>query len=150
MTKLSLRRDERGNSVIELALVLPILSSMLVGMVDLSRGFAMKLATQQAAQRSIEKVMQTTASTTVIDSLKAEAAGAASVATSAVAVDFWLECNGVRQMSYDSTCPSGQTYARYLSVDVTKIYTPMFAFKFAGASSDGTYTLHGIAGVRTQ
>lgn len=150
MTKLSLRRDERGNSVIELALVLPILSSMLVGMVDLSRGFAMKLSTQQAAQRSIEKVMQTTASSTVIDSLKAEAADAAGVATSAVAVDFWLECNGVRQTSYDSSCPAGQTYARYLSVDVTKIYTPMFAFKFAGASSDGTYTLHGIAGIRTQ
>ena len=49
-------RDERGASIIELALVAPVLASMLVGMVDLSRAYSYKLKLEQAAQRAIEKV----------------------------------------------------------------------------------------------
>lgn len=143
-------RDERGNSIIELALVVPFLSSLLIGMVDISRGYSAKLQLQQAAQQAIEKVMQTSASSSVIATLTGEAATAAGVATSAVAVDFWLECNGTRQSVYDSSCSAGQTYARYLTVDITKAYAPMFRVKFLGSNNDGTFTLHGKAGIRTQ
>lgn len=143
-------RDERGNSAIEMALVLPLLATLLIGMVDLSGGYAVKVTVQQAAQRAIEKVMQTTASKTVIETLKSEAAAGAGVAESAVTVDYWLECNGARQAIYDNPCPSGQTYARYLSVEVAKVYDPTLSFKFIGANADGTFTIRSKAGLRTQ
>lgn len=147
---LHIARDERGASLIEMALAAPFLATLLIGMVDISRGYAAKVQLTQAAQRSIEKIMQGTKNETAYDALKSEAATAASVSTSAVTVDYWLECNGARQTDYDTTCTSGQTYARYLSVEIQKTYTPMFSTKWAGANADGTYTLKGKAGIRTQ
>ena len=51
-----LARDDRGASIVELALVVPIMGSLLIGMVDLSRAYSHKLKLEQAAQRAIEKV----------------------------------------------------------------------------------------------
>lgn len=146
-----LGRDERGASLIEMAMLMPVLATMLIGMVDLSRGYSEKLQLEQAAQRSIEKVMQYQASSDTYATLKAEAAAAADVPESAVTVDYWLECNGTRAESYDSTCTGGQTYARWVTIEIRKTFTPMFAsMKFLGANSDGTFTLRGKAGLRTQ
>lgn len=147
---LFLARDERGTSAIEMALALPILASLLVGMVDLSRGYAAKLQLEQAAQRSIEKAMQGTKSSTLYDTLRVEGAAAANVSPTAVVVDYWLECAGVRQAIFETNCNAGQTYARYLTVEITKIYSPMFSARFAGANADGNYTLRGKAGLRVQ
>ena len=143
-------RDQRGTAVIELALIAPILGVMVVGVVDLSGGFSMKLQLEQAAQRAIEKVMNGQANTTTAAALKTEAATTAGVPETAVAVDFWLECNGVRAADYNSVCTSGQTYARFMSVAITKTFTPMFAQKWAGANDNGTYTVVGRTGVRIQ
>lgn len=144
--------DARGAAVIEVALVAPIFGALIVGVVDLSRGYSAKLLLEQASQRAIEKVMNGQATTSTAAALKTEAATTAGVAESAVAVDFWLECNDVRQTGdyKTTTCSAGQTYARYMSVAITKVFTPMFAKKFAGANADGTYTLTGRTGVRIQ
>jgi len=154
----TLARDDRGASIIELALVAPFMATLLIGMVDISRGYSAKVQLTQAAQRAIEKAMQGEKNTDLFDTLQAEGASAAGVATSAVAVKYWLECNGVSQYTsaatmtadYDKVCTSGQTYARYLSIDITKSYSPMFGTKWAGANSDGSYTLHGKASIRVQ
>ena len=90
------------------------------------------------------------ANTSTATALKSEAATVAGVALSAVTVDFWLECNGTRAGNYDTVCPAGQTYARFMSVAITKTFTPMFATKWAGANTDGTYTVVGRTGVRIQ
>ena len=154
----AIARDERGASVIELALAAPFMATMIIGMVDISRGYSAKVQLTQAAQRAIEKAMQGEKTTDLYDTLQAEGASAGGVAASAVTVKYWLECNGVSQYvsastmtaDYDHVCPTGQTYARYVSIDITKIYTPMFSTKWAGANSDGTYTLHGKAMIRVQ
>ncbi len=142
--------DKRGTAAIELALIAPIFAVMVVGVVDLSQGFSMKLQLEQAAQRSIEKVMNGQANTTTAAALKTEAASVAGVDESAVAVDFWLECDGTRAATYSSVCTSGQAYARWMSVAITKSYSPMFAKKWAGANANGTYTIVGRTGVRIQ
>ena len=78
-------------------------------------------------------------------------AGFTDVTTSNVTIDFWLECNGARQTTYNMNCSSGQTQARWISVDVTHNFTPMFASsRWPGSNSNGSYTLHGRAGLRTQ
>lgn len=146
-----LARDERGASIIELALVAPILATLLIGMVDLSRAYSHKLQLEQAAQRAIEKIQQYQSSTSTYGTLQAEAAAAAGVPTSDVVIDFWLECDGTRAGNYNSVCATGQTYGRWVSVDITGTFTPMFRVRrWMGSNADGTFTIHGIAGMRTQ
>ncbi len=144
-------QDERGASIIELALVAPILASLLIGMVDISRAYSHKLKLEQAAQRAIEKIQQYQTTTSTYGTLQAEAAAAAGVPTSNVTIDFWLECNGTRAANYNSVCASGQTYGRWVSVDITGTFSPMFrSRRWPGANADGTFTLLGKAGMRTQ
>jgi Flp pilus assembly protein TadG len=142
-------RDERGASIVEMALAAPILASLLIGMVDLSSAYSMKLQVVQAAQRTIEKVQVSNFQESDKTALQSEAATAAGVSTSAVTVDAWLECDGAK-MAYTGSCTTGQTFARYVSVTIAKTYTPIFSMKFAGANADGTYTIRGRSGIRVQ
>lgn len=152
-----IQRDERGASVIEMAMVTPLLASLLIGMVDISRAYSSKLLLEQAAQRSVEKVQQYQANSSTYATLKVEAslaaqqAGFLTVLPTDVVVDYWLECNGTRQSNYDTSCTGGQTYARWVTVDIPGTFTPLFpSRRWPGANSDGTYTIHGKAGLRTQ
>ena len=147
----SLGRDESGASIIELAMVAPVLAALLMGMVDISRAYSARLQLEQAAQRSIEKVQQYRTTTSTYSTLQTEAATAAGVSTTDVTVDYWLECNGVRQTAYTTVCPTVQTRVRYITVSITKKFSPMFGTRFfPGANSDGTYTITADAGLRTQ
>ncbi len=156
---LRLAADERGNSLVEVGFIAPILATFLIGMADISRAVAERLHLEQAAQRTIEKVMNGQA--TSYATLDAEAAAAAGtpVVAADVTVTYWLECNGVSQMqsratmvaNFALTCPVGQTFARYLTVEIRKNFTPMFGTRFfPGANPDGTFTLTGEAGLRVQ
>ena len=156
-------RDERGASIIEMALVLPFFGAMIIGVADNSRAYSAKLKLEQAAYRAIEKVQQYQATEDTYTTLKNEAVSAANAAgftdvtTSNVTVDYWLECDGVRQGNgtpgngYDTTCSSGQRYGRWVNVSLTHKFKPLFASNiWPGSNSDGTYTLHASAGLRTQ
>lgn len=155
--KKSLLRDKRGAALIEMGLLLPVMATVVIGVADISRAYSQKLLLEQAAYRAIEKVQQYQSTESTYNTLQndavsaATAAGFTDVTTASVTVDYWLECNGVRQASYDTVCTSGQTYARWISIDVVHNFTPMFASsKWPGSNSDGTYTLHGRAALRTQ
>lgn len=142
--------NERGAALIEMALVLPFFAALIVGITDLSRAYSAKLDLQQAAERAIEKVQQyqTEAGS---DELRTEAAEAAGVHSDRVTVEHWLECDGIRQPHYDSNCEAGQVPGRWVKVNVEGTYTPMFASnRWPGSNKDGTFTIHGDAGLRTQ
>ena len=145
-----LLRDDRGAAIIELAMVAPVLAVMIIGMSDMSRAYSTKLQLEQASQRSIEKVMNGQADTTVAAALKTEAANTAGVPESQVVVDYWLECDGARNASYDTSCATGQVQRRYMSVQIQKSFTPMFRMKFGAAKANGSYTLYGKTSVRIQ
>jgi Flp pilus assembly protein TadG len=167
-------RDERGAAIIELALIAPVLGLMVVGIVDLSNAFSHKLALEQGAQRAIERIMQTTASDTVENTLKTEVVcqvdgtnndgtcKTSPITTANVTVTFRLECTTTggaltSQTSTDAptfdalTCANTtDTEARYIEVSVTDTYTPMFPIHFGFINADGTYHLSATAGMRTQ
>jgi Flp pilus assembly protein TadG len=152
-------RDERGASIIELALMMPILATIVIAMGDLSRAYSTKLQLEQAAYRAIERVQQYQSTEATYSLLTTEAvsaahdAGFSDVTASNVSVQWTLECNGV-ETSYDTSCTGGATQMRWIRVDVTKTFTPSFTpisfNRWLGSNSDGTYTLHGKAGLRTQ
>jgi Flp pilus assembly protein TadG len=153
-----LLRDKNGTAVVELALAAPILATMVIGVSDLSIAYGKKLELEQAAQRAMEKVLQTTGEATPADTIKKEAVcqynGTASdgtcltspITAANVTVVYSLTCNGTA-MDYTLDCTAGQTEVRYITTTVTDKHAPVFDFHF-GTASDGTYHLSGKAGVR--
>jgi len=151
----STARDERGAAVIELGLAAPILACMLIGMVDISNAYSRKLTIEQAAQRGVEKIMQTTESGTVDATARSEIVAAAGVPDANVTMTDNLECTnkntGVRRVLLSSQdCDDATEYhSRYLLVTVTDEFSPMFPIKF-GANSNGKYPIKVRVGMRTQ
>lgn len=142
-------RDDRGAAVIELALVAPILALMTMGVIDVSQAFNRKLTLEQAAQRAIEKVMQTTGETTPAETIKKEAAAQGNVSEDDVTVSYRLECNGEIEADFDTECEPGETEARWLMVTVAGTYEPMFPMHFYGDEEDKIYRMTAVAGMRT-
>jgi Flp pilus assembly protein TadG len=162
--------DERGAAIIELALIAPIFALMTIGVVDMSNAYSRKLQAEQAAQRAVEKIMQTTQDDTVENTLKTEVKCqinggsppcAGRIADADVTVTWRLECDSggtiTPQTATDSTtfnnlyCPVvGSIESRYIEVTVIDKYTPMFPIHFSGIGVDGTYHLSATAGMRTQ
>ena len=171
-------RDTRGAAVIEMALVAPIFALTVIGIVDMSNAYSRKLGAEQGAQRAIEKIMQTTETNTVANTLKTEAVCQVNglntdgtckttpITTSDVTVTYRLECKNTTSAAIEATytttdvtthdntdCPSPATQReqRYLQVRVDDKYTPMFPIRFASfTSADGTYHVSATAGMRTQ
>lgn len=153
MTRLStLARDAAGTVTIELALLAPILATMLIGLVDLSTTYSDKLRLEQVANRIIEKVQQGSFTTGMETTLETEAEAAAGTGSDAD-LTYWLECDGVKMTgasAYTNGCSDGQAYARYVQLDIQKTITPVILARFSGSNADGTITVHGIAGIRIQ
>ena len=172
---LKLVTDARGAAVVELALIAPVLATMMIGVVDMSNAFSRKLALEQGAQRAIEKIMQTTEDATVDATLTNEVicqvngtnangtCKSSPIAASNVTVSFRLECKGsggsiTTQTSTDAvafdafTCAGGTpNEIRYIQVAVTDKYRPLFPIHFGTFNrTDGTYHLSATAGMRTQ
>ena len=140
-----LRANERGAAVIELAIVSPVLALLVVGVTDLSNAYGRKLKAEQAAQRAIEKIMNTSADDTVEATLQKEAADQAEVPLANVTVTYRLECNGVKTTADD--CGPGEKVSQWIEVRVKDEYDPMFPTTFEGIDG-GVYEVEGRAGVR--
>ena len=143
-------RDERGAAVIELALLAPILALMTMGIIDISQAFNRRLTLEQAAQRAVEKVMQTTGQTTPEETIKLEAAAQGDVSEDDVVVSYRMECDGEEQEDFATECEGGKTESRYLMVEVTGTYEPMFPAHYFGNDGDGVYEMTATAGMRTK
>ena len=157
-----LRDDQRGASLIELALAAPFMAGIVIGMTDLSRAYSMKLMLEQASQRAIEKVEnQRSVSTSYNTDLTTEATNAMTAAGystgNTYTPDSWLECSSdgttwTRQSDFNGSCPNASDLtARYVSMRVSRDFVPMFSSRvWPGANADGTITVSGFAEVRMQ
>ena len=144
------RRDRRGTATIELALIAPIFATLVIGVIDLSMAIGRKLSIEQAAQRSIEKVMQTTGETTAEETIIKEAAEQGEVPPENVTVTYRLECDATPVADYNAKCAAGQIESRYIEVNVIDSFTPMFPVRWSGLGDDGKFHLSATAGMRTQ
>jgi Flp pilus assembly protein TadG len=173
--QLRLLGDQRGTAVLELALAAPIFAMLTIGVIDVSNAYSRKLALEQGAHRALEKVMQTTGSTTVADTVRTEAicqvngtkadgtCKTSPITAADVTVTYRLECtdsggtissqSNSDAATFDAfTCAPGTTKeAKYIQVAITNKFKPMFSTHFAGFDSgDGTYHISATAGVRTK
>ena len=102
-----LAQDESGASIIEMALLLPFLASMVVGVADISRAYSAKRKLEQAAYRSIEKVQQYRDTSSTFSTISAEATTAAVAAgftSPSVTVDYSPTSKGARRPTA-TECP---------------------------------------------
>ena len=164
--------DRQGAAVIELALIAPILAMLVIGVTDISIAYGHRLELEQAVQRSMERVMQTTGVDTVENTIKNEAVCQYNgrdgngncktdrITSADVTVNYRLEClSGATVAStqqtasattFDTyTCSAGQRESRYISATAVDTYVPMFNLHF-GTGPDGVYNLTATAGVRVQ
>ena len=144
-----LKNDLGGVSIIEWALALPLVSVVLLGVVDVSSCYSAQLSLQQAAARAIERA-QVSGSASDYSFIRQEAASAAGVPISQVTLEQWLECNQVRQSASVQSCPSGQATARYVQVSIDATYSPVFALSPLGQrrGSDGSVQLRAASALR--
>lgn len=148
-----LRACRRGAAGAEMVLIAPVLGGMLFVGMDLALGFSQKHQLEQAAQRGIELALAPgTIGTGNFSYLAAEVRAAYGKPVNSVVVDNWLECNGVRQSNWNSFCPAGQTFARFVTVRVQADYVPRYSFGglLSGSGASGAFTLTGDAMVRLQ
>lgn len=123
-----LRTDEKGVTVIEFGVLMPVLVVLVAGTIDLSQGLSDRFRMQQAVNRSLEMLQarppQIGADEEELDYtyLKQEAATGADVPIAKVTLDRWLECDGNRQGSFEGSCTEGQETARYLELKINKTY----------------------------
>lgn len=170
---IALGRDEKGTSVIELAIIAPILSLLTMGIIDLSTGYSRRLELTEAVSRTIEKVaaqdfdIPEGATGPDFSKLKADAAAGAGVSEDEVTVTRWLECNGVEQDDFEGTCAKDETtpgcevvdpdpdlgctpvMARYVEVRIDTTFDPAFG-SVVVPGTDGTVPLFAQAAVRIQ
>lgn len=149
---LRLLTDRKGTSVMETAIVVPALAILVMGASDLAMGFSEKLKLQQAAARTVEMATAGGLNSAAFQNLQAEGASAAGVPTESVTLDTWLECNSVRQSSFDGTCGDGEQVARFVSIDISGSYAPMFSFLVpqSRTTDNGGFALNGYSSVRVQ
>ena len=148
-----LRRDDRGASLVELAMIAPILLVTVAGSIDCARLLSTKLRMQQAAERAVEMAsaggIRTSASSSVQTLMQTEASAAAP-SSSQVSVSTWLECNGTKQADFDGDCNSGDQVARFASVSIAGSYTPSFPWLFGRTATNSAIAVSGSASVRVQ
>ena len=145
----SLMRNERGVSVIELAIAAPVLGILIMGIGDLGRGFSERYFLQQAANRALELGHLGTSGSNY-NHLIREAAAAAGVPESNVTLTQWLECNGTVK-AFDSFCDPGQTVARFIRLSIRSSFTPFFGTSiYRNVQPDGTVRIDAMAALRVQ
>lgn len=122
-------RDSRGVSVIELALLAPLLVLFLSGLVDVSRALAERFVLKQAVNRGLEMVQARPPRIEAGDAdydfsaVRNATATAAGVPPRDVVIRRWLECNGVRQAVTEDCLPEEES-ARFIELEVRKEYEP--------------------------
>jgi len=145
---LKLRQDQRGTSLLELAIAAPVFAILLVGVADLGRGFSERYSLQQAVNRTIE--MAHLGSTQPnYNFLIAEAATAANVPQANVTLAQWLECNGTRK-TFGETCADGQQIARHITLTEQSTFTPSFGAAGYPGATNGVVPISASASLRVQ
>jgi hypothetical protein len=144
-----LAKDQRGTSVIELAIAAPVLLMLLAGVTDLGRGLSERYRLQQAVNRTLE-IAQGGRDTDFVF-LSEEAAAAAEVPVANVLTEQWLECAGSStKRDWADECASGDS-ARYVKLTIIGSYTPLFgSMGYLTLQSDGTVKLTAHATLRVR
>ncbi|WP_324827352.1 TadE/TadG family type IV pilus assembly protein [Qipengyuania zhejiangensis] len=142
-----LKREDRGNATVELALATPILLTMALAGVDVALGFVHKLEVQQYAQVGADYVMSEMENVPLAAQVKLRVQEASGLDVGKITVTEWIECDGTKT-ALPACLNSGSTATKYMKISVQKDYTPLLNIK-GYADYVKTFTHTGSVTLRT-
>jgi Flp pilus assembly protein TadG len=129
--------DQRGNLMIEFSLALPILMLMLVGLLDLGRFSLQKSAMLQGAREGAQYGIVAPTESANINTTAQNATGlTGATATNVV----FCECVSGTTVSCTTTCASGQTLKKYITVTTSGSFSSIMASATTAFGSFGSWT----------
>ncbi len=123
---ISLVRDGRGTTIIETAIVAPVLLTMALGSYDVSRMIARQHQLQSAAA-DVEGIVFAVSSGTATDTVKIKEVVVASLAlrTDQVTVAKVYRCGTAATLvTSSSSCATGSVVSTYVKVSFSDTYSP--------------------------
>ncbi|WP_047491801.1 TadE/TadG family type IV pilus assembly protein [Terriglobus sp. TAA 43] len=122
----ALRQD--GNSLIETALVLPVLLLLLAGAVDIGRAFRAAMIVNAAARTGAAYGIHYPTDTAGM--MLAAKTDTSTLVTVTPTATYGCECPGggtsaIASCASEPSCPSGMNSVYYVELDTTATYTPM-------------------------
>jgi hypothetical protein len=148
LRNLSSARD--GAAAMEMVLIMPVIAAMMMVAIDFSNAWFMRIALEQAAQRSIELAAVRKGVASDYDYIRTEAIAAWGKQYTAAVMDNWLECGGVRQASLTANC-NGAQRARCISISISADFQPSFNWgSVIPGGTGGGFNLTGDATLRVQ
>lgn len=131
------RPDERGNVMVEFALALPILFLLMAGLLDLGRYGWEKSLMLQGSREGAQYGMLSYSDSTNINSTAQNATGLTGVTASNT---VFCECVAGTSVSCSTTCGTGQTLKRYITVTTTRSFTSILSVSSLSFGTFGSYT----------
>jgi Flp pilus assembly protein TadG len=143
---LQLAADRSGNVMLEFALALPILTLLLVGLLDLGSFGLQKSAMLQGARAGAQYAILVCSDSTTCaaqsSNINSTAQGATGLSGVTATNSPFCECVTGTQLACTPTpvCASGQTLKRYITVNTTKAFSPALAVAALNFASFGNWT----------
>ena len=124
--------DESGASLVELALILPILLLLMVGSLDLGSAFVRKMELSNAAKAGIQYAMvrkPLEGDVTAITNAVTDSIGDTGNASTDINVELYCMCDGAKQMC-TNVCVD-ENVSAFVNVTVSENYnTPYFNYNW--------------------
>ena len=114
-----LGRDRRGVSVVELALVAPVLAMMLLGMVDASLLVQRQLELQEATAQLANIAAASIPTATNLSDFRVVGARLADVPEERVTLSLGIRCNSGAIQPTSAACNTGEQRSTILSIRLT-------------------------------
>lgn len=132
-----LAADRSGNVIIEFALALPVLFLLLAGLIDLGNYGLQKSSLLQGAREGAQFGIVSYSASSSINSTAQNATGLTGVTASNT---VFCECVAGTTVSCSTTCSSGQTFKRYITVTTTKSFSSVLQVATLSFGSFGSWT----------
>jgi Flp pilus assembly protein TadG len=119
----SLVRSDCGQSLVELALMIPVLGMLLFGAIDFGRGYYLSIEVTNAARAGAQFGVENASAARMQTAAKSDAPDVAGITATA---SYGCECpDGTGQIADCSSSPGCANAVNYVQVTTNATYTPL-------------------------
>lgn len=116
--------ETRGTSLIELAIVAPVLAGLLLGMVDGSLLVQRRIELQEVAAQLANIAASKAPTTSTITDLTAVASSMAGIPQNQVTLTLGIRCNNGSIKALDATCNAGEQHSTIMTIRLQDEFGP--------------------------
>jgi Flp pilus assembly protein TadG len=130
--------DQSGAAAIELALLAPVLTVMMVSVIDIGFGIYRKMQVENAAQAGAHYATRNGFDANAISNAVVSAGNSSSITASPAPVQFCgcATSSGIVAMSCGTTCPGGAVAGTYTTVSAQATYNTLLNYQVVPQNYD--------------